>query len=429
MRREEILGLERPRSNEQPSCPQEGDHSVIFSPSFEVRAAPYSFAERGDALSCPPMSAEQRLQAVRAELKSLLVERDEVIDGLLIALLARHHVLLLGPPGTAKSMLARELVRRLTDARLFEWLLTKFTTPEELFGPPSLPALEAGRYERVTSGKLPEAEVAFLDEIFKANSAILNALLSILAERTFHQGTSPIQVPLETMVAASNELPDEDELAALFDRFLLRFTVGYIEQDHAFTQLLTAAQPPEQPAERLGKEDLEALRGKARQVSIHEGMISELAELRQSLAAEGVIASDRRWRQALDVLRAGACLEGRAVVTPADIRWLEHVLWSDPEEKPKVRTIIAKVAGGDEEEAKKLLFQAREIHAYARRGWPDESARARALIEAHAKLDELRKRSERMLSETRRRGRDVTRLEAVKAEIASLQAGLLGVAN
>lgn len=375
------------------------------------------------------MSSEDRLEAVRAELKGLLVERDEVVDGLLVALLARHHVLLLGPPGTAKSMLARELVRRLEGARLFEWLLTKFTTPEELFGPPSLPALEAGRYERVTEGKLPEAEVAFLDEVFKANSAILNALLSLLAERTFHQGTRPLRTPLETLVAASNELPDEDELAALYDRFLLRFTVGYVEQDAALVRLLQAPPPPEVPSAVLKAGDLAALRQRVEHTRVPDALVGDLVELRRRLVAEGVVASDRRWRQSLEVLRAGAVLSGREAVSPAETRWLEHILWTDPEEQPKVRAAIGQIAGSDEEEAKKLLFQAKEIHAYAQRVWPDEGSRARALIEAHAKLGELKRRADRLRAEGKRRGRDTTRLEAVEAEISALQAGLLGATN
>ena len=186
------------------------------------------------------MEAEAKLDAVRSALKAHFLERETLVDGALAALLTKEHVLILGPPGTAKSQLARQVTRHLEGGRYFEWLLTKFSTPEELFGPMSLRALEEGRYERLTTHKLPEAHIAFLDEVFKANSAILNALLTVLNERRFHQGSEARSVPLESLFAASNELPDEEELAALYDRFLLRFSVGYIEQEYKFARTALA---------------------------------------------------------------------------------------------------------------------------------------------------------------------------------------------
>ena len=165
------------------------------------------------------MDARETLQRIREELKKLFIERDEIVDGALLALIAGQHLLLIGPPGTAKSMLAKELCRRI-DGSYFEWLLTKFTTPEEIFGPVSLPALEQGRFERVTAHKLPESEVAFLDEIFKANSAILNSLLTILNERRFYQGTQVVEVPLRQL----------DGLARLADECVLTID-GRVELD------------------------------------------------------------------------------------------------------------------------------------------------------------------------------------------------------
>ena len=174
------------------------------------------------------MTPQDKLRKIREELQQMFLERAELIDGALAALLSAQHVMIVGPPGTAKSMLADELCRRIEGASYFQWLLTKFTTPEELFGAVSLKALEADDYRRVTSHKLPEAHIAFLDEVFKASSSILNAILSIINERLFHNGRQVTAVPLLSLFGASNELPEDDELLALYDRFLLRFVVGYI---------------------------------------------------------------------------------------------------------------------------------------------------------------------------------------------------------
>src|SRR5271163_4516265 len=179
-----------------------------------------------------------KLSSIREELNHLILERADLIDGALCALLSASHVLIIGPPGTAKSMLADELCRRIDGAEYFQWLLTKFSTPEEIFGAVSLKGLEQDDYRRVTTDKLPEAHIAFLDEIFKANSSILNALLTLINERIFHNGRERVRVPLITLFGASNELPDEEELTALYDRFMLRFLADYIGEEFRFLKMM-----------------------------------------------------------------------------------------------------------------------------------------------------------------------------------------------
>ena len=190
-------------------------------------------------------SVRDKFAAARAELAAALVERDDEVDLVLTALVAREHALLVGPPGTAKSLLL-EGVARFVAGNRFTCLLTKFTLPEELFGPVSLAGLREDRYVRVTAGKLPEADVAFVDEVFKASSAILNTLLRLLNERTFDDGSGAARaVPLRLCVAASNGWPGADggggkELAAVFDRFLFRKEVRPVATNEGRGRLLWA---------------------------------------------------------------------------------------------------------------------------------------------------------------------------------------------
>lgn len=370
------------------------------------------------------MNDPELLQRIRTELKARFIERDELVDGALLALIARQHMLVIGPPGTAKSMLARELCGRI-GGRYFEWLLTKFTTPEEIFGPISLPALEKGEYKRITANKIPEADVAFLDEIFKSNSAILNSLLTILNERRFYQGTQIEDVPLCTLVAASNELPEEEELGALYDRFLLRFTVGYVERDDHFKTLLTLNEADPDSATVLSQESLANLQAMANGIEISSGILAEITEIRRQLNRAGVLASDRRYRQSIAVLKAAALLDERGKVDHRDLVWLEHMLWNDPEEQRKVLEVLSSMHSGMLEDVRKLSRQAEEIEAYARRSWPTEADRQRALIEAHTKLEEINRRFHTMCDQLKERGRDQTELTREGEKILQIQRGLL----
>src|SRR5947199_1749601 len=237
------------------------------------------------------------LRTIRDELQQVFLERTELIDGALVALVAAQHVLVIGPPGTAKSMLADEICRRIAGAQYFQWLLTRFTTPEELFGAVSLKALEQDDYRRLTTHKLPEAHIAFLDEIFKASSSILNTILTLINERRFHNRREVVNVPLLTLFAASNELPEDDELLALHDRFLLRFVVDYLGEDFRFLKLLQARPPAARTTLPLA--ELQVTRAEAEALAVPASVLRAITDIRREPGRENILAPVPRYARAV----------------------------------------------------------------------------------------------------------------------------------
>lgn len=298
------------------------------------------------SLPAPPPDAAL-LRAAIARLGRGLVARDEQVRCVLLAALCGEHVLLIGPPGTAKSELARRL-RELVGGRWFERLLTRFTVPEELFGPLSLAALDEGRWCREVDGYLPTATVAFLDEAFKANSAILNALLTLLNERAFDQGPQRIAVPLRTLVAASNEIPTDAALQAFLDRFLFRCAVAPVPADRFGALLASAAAEPagEPGGPVLAPDALAAAAAAAAGVELPEEVMALLAGLRERLCEWSIEVSDRRWVRTVRVLRIVAASHGRGRVEPVDLGVLRWILALDPGQAERLDAWFADVLGG-----------------------------------------------------------------------------------
>ena len=286
------------------------------------------------------MSAKFR--TIMTEIASIFLEREEQILAIMRALLAGEHVLLLGPPGTAKSATVVELMRRITGANYFETLLTRFSAPEEVFGPVSIMGLQQDKYERKYEGYLPWAHVGFVDEVFKANSAILNSLLTLMAERKFKCGVQNISAPLVSLVGASNETPQEDDLGAMYDRFMVRKISAYVSPANV-VNLLRPSTGQNAGNTSLTLAEWEQARKEVRTVKVGDSVLEEVAVLKAAMERKGFRASDRRWRASIKLLQACAYLDGRDSVESDDLLVYSDVLWDDMKDAKTVADEVGKI--------------------------------------------------------------------------------------
>ena len=310
----------------------------------------------------PPDAELLRVAAKVREVGHALDERyldkAELVRLLLVTLVAGEHMLIVGPPGTAKSALVRQLAR-LVDARYFEYLLTRFSEPNEIFGPIDIKAFREGTYVRRVEAMLPDADIVFLDEIFKSNSAILNSLLSILNERRFFTGSASIKVPLSSLYGATNEVPNDDALGAVFDRFLVRASSENLDSFHfhglverglaAEVESMNERDPAAGPSRAapapalVSLAEIRTLQARlARQLSFPEEFVARYKGLVFQIRSEGVTLSDRRVVKLLKLCAASALIDGRPAVDDGDLFVLRHV-WNSVDQIALVDDIVAPV--------------------------------------------------------------------------------------
>ncbi len=299
-------------------------------------------------LSIPELA--RRLQDGARQLEAQFLGKEEIVRLLFVSALAGEHLVMVGPPGTAKSALLRSFAS-IIEARYFDYLLTRFTEPNEIFGPVDIQAFREGQYKRRLDGMLPEAEVVFLDEIFKANSAILNSLLTLLNARRFTHGNMSVRVPLISLYAASNEVPADEALSALFDRFLLRVRVDYLDSYH-FRGLLQKGIDLEARGMNPDAGSLSPvvtaheLRQLQREfgglLRFSEDFLATFKGLVFQIRSEGVGLSDRRIVKLLKLFAASAVFDGRDQVNDSDFFVLRHV-WNTPEQEEILQEIVGPV--------------------------------------------------------------------------------------
>jgi MoxR-like ATPase len=297
--------------------------------------------------------AAQKVREVARALDDRFLDKSEIVRMLLVTLVAGEHMLIVGPPGTAKSALVRHLAR-LVDARYFEYLLTRFSEPNELFGPVDIKAFREGTFVRRVEAMLPDAEIVFLDEIFKSNSAILNALLSILNERRFFTGSATIKVPLCSLYGATNDVPNDDALGAIFDRFLVRTMSENLDSFHFHglverglraesATLGSAVHGVDDTKPLVTLEEIRRLQERLPQfLRFSEDFLARYKGLIFQIRSEGITVSDRRVVKLLKLFAASALIDGRPSAHDGDFFVLRHI-WNSTDQIPLLQDIVGPV--------------------------------------------------------------------------------------
>lgn len=297
------------------------------------------------------MTLKQRITEITRCLNEGIHEREETIAVSFLAALSDQSIFLFGPPGTAKSLIARRISRAFETNSYFEYLMHRFSTPEEVFGPISITELKKDNLLRRTEGFLPQSDFAFLDEIWKSSPSILNTLLTIINEKVFRNGTEVESVPLKALIAASNETPPPGHgLEAMYDRFLVRLNISPMEDVPSFNALLNSK--PTHPVVDL-PEGLSVKQGeweewskRLHEVDLSQEALNVIQDIRLAFEEKGedldVYVSDRRWQRAAILLKAAAFFCGRDEVNLVDCLLLRHCLWSTKENCPVVIEIVEK---------------------------------------------------------------------------------------
>ncbi len=307
----------------------------------------------------------ERFKLLLQEMNRGIYEKNTEISLSLLAALAGESVILLGPPGVAKSMVARQLKTAFRDAQSFEYLMSRFSTPDEIFGPVSIQKLKTSdTYERAVEGYLPTADVVFLDEIWKAGPAIQNTLLTVINEKIFRNGNREMHLPLKLLVAASNELPAKGEgLEALWDRFVIRiesrpikleknFRAMLLDSNESHTDLTESTDEANAMSVydiRISPEEYAEWTEKISKIGVKEEVLDAISAIRKSLRAvnvdeaaerRNIYVSDRRWKNIVRLLRTSAFMQDREEVDICDLLPIYHCLWQEPEERDAIRSIV-----------------------------------------------------------------------------------------
>lgn len=357
-------------------------------------------------------SAQAKMQQIFVEMNNLFVERDELIKLMELAITTGTNLLMLGPPGTAKSKITQEMCGRVENANYFQWMLNKTSDPSEILGPFSVKEMENDKFMRITSGKLPEAHIAFIDECYKSNAPTLNALLTIMNEHIFYNDGKAVDIPLISMFGASNEPPEDESLLALHDRFIFRINVQYIHE--AGNKKRMHSNYIDDRAGLLGLvnkttitlTELQVLQQAAKSVKVPKDIINKFIRLIDDLGRQAIHVSDRRQNECFKIMQGSAVLAGRNAVGLDDFKSLVYVLWEKEEHIPIIESTILKMVNPYDDRFKELKDNFNQVKADIDK-ITDASQKSRKAIESKGVIEKITSKINKLINEASKNGKDV----------------------
>lgn len=378
----------------------------------------------------------EKLRRVEESMNERLFEREEVIHNAWMCLVSKTHLFQLGSPGVAKSMLTRLLVDHisgLSQEEYFELLMTRFTTPDEMFGPIDISALKEGRFRHLVSKMLPEAKIVFLDEIYKCNAASLNSLLMVKNERKFRNDGEVIDLPLWSLFSASNELPESDELNALFDRTHVKMEVKPLREGGNFRKMLESNVDRPPIEHKISWEDITKIHEQVKTVVIAPHVYDTLLKVRQDLKSAGLEPTDRKFAESLKLVRAVAWYDGLMVADNEHLTILQDTLWSLPSDKKVLVKVLLSLANPIEQKAQALLDELEEFReSLARIPVEDTTQMKHLAIEYFPKCSKNAKKEKALCQQLANEGRPISvtlrKVASSRGELMThMKEGIFGV--
>lgn len=378
-----------------------------------------------------PHPVAEKLKLIVDEMSQEWLERRSTIEAAVITTLAKEHMFILGPPGTAKSALIRDLTSRFTNSTYFETLFSKTRPDAAILGPYNLPELrDKGYFHRKIAGFLPTANFAFLDEVGKMSPTLGHDMLAILNERIYHEvngGRTAKPVPLYSAYCASNELivEESDDSAALWDRLLVRDYVDYIQESGNFAVLLQSAAQGPTTAVRTEIDFTElatCIDEVVPTIDVPMGAIETVLKLRDEMRSAEIMPSDRRWRQCVKLLQASAFLQGRTEVNEDDIHVLRYALWDVPTQIVPVERMCLSLTNPVAEKCVRILDDAEAISREIRdRKGQALDSRAAYGTEANGKVKILLSELAQLRQECVAAGRSTNKIDEVADKLSAVR--------